>query len=265
MDSLTIGGIHGDRYRPMRTKEEAVSDPFYSTLATLYDDVVVDPCFPAWAEFLTSQWADDGVVHIIDVGCGTGLLAEQLMARGCTVVGIDGSSAMLAEARSRLGPDVVLVESTLPAVPNLGPFDAAVSTFDTLNYLTPEAMATTMAAVGNVLSAGAWWVFDLHTDALMELVAEQPLSAGEQQGWTFSLTSTVDRAARTCRTQFSATHSDGARKVAEDHLQYFFTDDAVRHALVEAGFDRVRAVDEYSERPVTDTTLRATWMARKLG
>jgi len=45
---------------------------------------------------------------VLDLCCGTGLLADELIARGYRVVGVDASDAMLALARGRLGPEVSL-------------------------------------------------------------------------------------------------------------------------------------------------------------
>ena len=51
---------------------------------------------------------------MLDLCCGTGLLAGELVARGYDVVGVDASDAMLALARTRLGPEAALSRTTLP-------------------------------------------------------------------------------------------------------------------------------------------------------
>ena len=109
----------------------------YSGLAGVYDEIVIDPCHDRWASFLDELWSADheGVGSVLDVCCGTGILAGELIARGYRVVGVDASDAMLALARERLGPDVALSRMTLPELTVEGVFDAAVCTFDGLNYL----------------------------------------------------------------------------------------------------------------------------------
>ena len=79
----------------------------YSRLAGLYDEIVIDPCHDRWASFLHELWSadSDGVRSVLDLCCGTGLLAGELIERGYRVVGVDASEAMLALARERLGPD----------------------------------------------------------------------------------------------------------------------------------------------------------------
>ena len=112
----------------------------YSRLAGIYDEVVIDPSHGAWASFLHELWRGDldGVRCVLDLCCGTGLLAGELIARGYGIVGVDASDAMLARARDRLGPDVDLApHGALPDLQVERGFDAAVSTFDGFNYLTP--------------------------------------------------------------------------------------------------------------------------------
>jgi SAM-dependent methyltransferase len=41
--------------------------------------------------------------RILDVGCGAGHYAAELLARGAEVIGIDGSATLLSHARDRLG------------------------------------------------------------------------------------------------------------------------------------------------------------------
>ena len=97
---------------------------------------------------------------------------------------------MLALARERLGPDVALSRMTLPDLTVEGVFDAAVCTFDGLNYLDPAELRLTMAAVALRLRPGGWLVFDLHTEAMMDFTISNAVVAGESAGNSFVITST---------------------------------------------------------------------------
>jgi trans-aconitate methyltransferase len=62
--------------------------------------------------------------RILDVGCGDGVLTRQIADRGCDVVGVDSSTALVAAARMR-GLEIV---ETSAAAMKFGPeFDAAFS------------------------------------------------------------------------------------------------------------------------------------------
>lgn len=237
----------------------------YSRLAGLYDEIVVDPCHDRWASFLQELWSADpeGVRSVLDLCCGTGLLAGELIARGYRVVGVDASDAMLALARERLGPEVTLDRMTLPDLTVERVFDAAVCTFDGLNYVTPSELRLTMAAVADGLRPAGWLVFDLHTDAMMDFTISNPVVAGESAGNDFVIKSVVDPGARTCDTRIELIRPRDGAPFSEQHRQYFHAEADVRAALHDARFAVTAVGDEYTHRPADASTLRATWIARR--
>jgi predicted TPR repeat methyltransferase len=237
----------------------------YSRLAGVYDEIVIDPCHERWASFLHELWSADpeGVRSVLDLCCGTGLLAGELVGRGYRVVGVDASDAMLTLARERLGPEVVLSRMTLPDLAVEGVFDAAVCTFDGLNYLTPDELRLTMAAVAGCLRPAGWLVFDLHTDAMMDFTVANPMVAGHCAGNDFVISSLVDPGARTCDTRIELTRPRDGDPFSEQHRQYFHPDANVRASLEDAGFSVTAVGGEYRHEPADASTLRATWTARR--
>jgi SAM-dependent methyltransferase len=237
----------------------------YTRLAGVYDEIVVDPCHGAWASFLDELWSDDdhGVHNVLDVCCGTGLLAGELAALGYQVVGLDGSEAMLARARRRVGSEVRLVRSTLPALAVDGVYDAAVCTFDGLNYLTPADLRSTFTALSLRVRPTGWLVFDVHTDAMMAFTVSQPVVHGEQGEYRFVISSRVDTGARTCDTRIEIVPLYGGGAFSEHHRQYFHRAADMRSSLVDAGFAVTDVRDGYTERPADASALSATWIARR--
>jgi SAM-dependent methyltransferase len=237
----------------------------YSRLAGIYDEIVVDPCHGRWASFLDELWSADpeGVRSVLDLCCGTGLLAAELIARGHRVVGVDASAAMLARARERLGSEVVLTQTALPDLTVDGLFDAAVCTFDGFNYLTPDELRLTLAAIALHLRPAGWLVFDLHTDAMMDFTVSNPVVAGEADGNDFVISSVVDPDVRICDTSIELTSPREGDPFREHHRQYFHTDADVLTSLRDAGFTLTAVGEEYTHRPPDASTLRATWSARR--
>jgi predicted TPR repeat methyltransferase len=237
----------------------------YSRLAAVYDEIVVDPCHGRCASFLDELWSADrdGVHAVLDLCCGTGLLAKELIARGYRVVGVDASAAMLDLARERLGPDVVLSRMTLPDLAVDGRFDAAVCTLDGLNYLTPEELRLTLVAVADRLRPGGWLVFDLQTDAMMDFTIANPTVAGRSAGNDFVISSVVDSGTRTCDTTIELTRPRDGDPFSEQHRQYFHPDAEVRICLQAAGFAVIAVEEEYTHEPADASTLHATWTARR--
>jgi hypothetical protein len=176
-------------------------------------------------------------------------------------VGTDGSAEMLAEARKLLGSEIPLARCVLPALDVTGPFDAVVSTFDSLNYLRPADFAATVDAVAARLRRGGWFVLDLHTIAMMRTIAAAPLSETRSGALGLRMDSTVDVHARIATTRVEVAPDHGA-PFTEIHRQYFFTEDEVRHAAAAAGLAVVAVADDYTSEPLDEGSLRATWVLR---
>ncbi|HEY7560617.1 MAG TPA: methyltransferase domain-containing protein [Gaiellaceae bacterium] len=80
--------------------------PDFGPLAETYDRL--RPVDDNWWEVLDVLVADGDLAgrRVLDVGCGTGLLADALAQRGARVWGVDASPEMLARARARAGKRV---------------------------------------------------------------------------------------------------------------------------------------------------------------
>jgi SAM-dependent methyltransferase len=236
----------------------------YTRLAGVYDEVVVEPCHAALAGFLDDFFGADeeSVVDVLDVCCGTGLLAAELAARGYRVTGVDASEAMLARARRLLGPHATLIHATLPDLPLEMTFDAATCTLDGFTYLAPAALPPTVEAIARVLRPAGWLVFDAHTDAMMALTSSRPVVSGKEERHRFVILAEVDPDARFCDTRIDVTTDGAASPFSERHRQYFHRDIDILSALVDGGFEVAGVRDGYSDRPADESTLSATWIAR---
>ena len=72
-----------------------------------------------------------------------------------------------------------------------------------------------MAAVALHVRPAGWFVFDIHTDQMMEFTNSNPIVAGEAAGSAFVIRSSVDPQARTCDTRIELTRQcDGDANVA---------------------------------------------------
>jgi demethylmenaquinone methyltransferase / 2-methoxy-6-polyprenyl-1,4-benzoquinol methylase len=83
----------------------------YAALLSLGQD-------PRWRRFLVSRLEVGARDTVLDVATGTGAVAAELVAQtGCTVVGLDQSPEMLAEARRRLPASVTLLAGRAEQLP----------------------------------------------------------------------------------------------------------------------------------------------------
>ena len=99
----------------------------YDELAEYYDHLMLGGYYDyeqqaqALGEILPAK------ATVLDVGVGTGLLAEKLVKAGHRVVGVDHTAEMLDRARARLGNSVELQQVDVCSLNLNHSFDAAIS------------------------------------------------------------------------------------------------------------------------------------------
>jgi SAM-dependent methyltransferase len=135
----------------------------YDDFAWFYDrywnEEFHDIAFPILDRIWLPRVPEGG--RILDVCCGTGFLARLLARRGFRVTGIDQSPAMIAFARRHTPDSEFQVADAAAFQPPHG-YDAAVSTFDSLNHiLEPAALDAAFRNTAGALKAGAPFVFDV--------------------------------------------------------------------------------------------------------
>lgn len=102
--------------------------------------------------------------YILDLCCGDGRVSQKLARRGFRVLGLDGSEHMLAYAKQR-SPKIEFLLKDARSFRLPPEFDAAVSTFDSLNHvMDSEDLARVFANVHASLKPGARFVFDLNRE-----------------------------------------------------------------------------------------------------
>ena len=84
-----------------------MTDP-YGRSARWYD-TLIEPLNAGLRQVALKLYAPPDGARVLDMGCGTGTHLDLYRRRGCHVVGIDPSPAMLRQARRKLGGDVPLL------------------------------------------------------------------------------------------------------------------------------------------------------------
>ena len=131
------------------------SDP---RLAALYD--AMNPPGPDTDFYL--GLAGDAPLRVLAVGCGTGLLACELAARGHRVTGADPAPAMLDIARRRPGGGAVRwIEADAASLPPAGQFDLVVMTCYVFQlFLGDGDVRAALRGVRRCLAPGGRFAFE---------------------------------------------------------------------------------------------------------
>jgi len=102
--------------------------------------------------------------RVIDLGAGTGLLARAVARAHPQAELVDGSPAMLEQARSALGERASYVTGDLAEAPPPGPWDAVVSAM-AIHHLKDAAKRELFARVRDELAPGGVFVNAEHVGA----------------------------------------------------------------------------------------------------
>jgi SAM-dependent methyltransferase len=183
--------------------------------------------------------------RILDVCCGTGYLAGLLSERNYRVTGVDLSAPMIEYARLNV-PAAEFHVGDAAHFRASGHFDAAVSTFDSLNHIVaPADLEAVFRGVAAALRRGAPFAFDV----LLEEAYQT------QWGEGFALVRddhvlTITDAGFHLRTRMASCHItmfrllNGAWQRSDVKIQErCYTPDAIETALSRAGFGQLACYD----------------------
>ena len=153
--------------------------------ATAYETLFVPALFQEWAPRVVAAAQIQPGQRVLDVACGTGVLAREAMRRvggSGRVVGLDINPGMLAVA-SRLAPGVEWREGTAEALPfPESSFEAVVSQFGMMFFSDQRQALVEMLRVlapGGHLAIAVWDSLD-NTPAYAEELALLEREAGRR-------------------------------------------------------------------------------------
>jgi SAM-dependent methyltransferase len=248
---------------------EALSDP-YQPLASVYDawqaryGSFTEVTLAALEPRLSSTRSQ--ISSFLELGCGTGTLLLALGARhpDWRLCGIDGSRAMLAQARRKPGAERVRwhqarLTDTLPLRPE-EQFDAAGAFFNTLNHLlSTQDLTRAFRSIGQALRPGARLYFDLNDEAAFELGWQQPHHyVGD--GWSVHMDHRWDPADRLARALLQVTTAEGSHTA--EVVERCYRHEEITAALTAARF-AVEDVELTGPQPGAGPTT-SFWTVRRL-
>ncbi|NEP01606.1 MAG: class I SAM-dependent methyltransferase [Symploca sp. SIO2E9] len=119
-------------------------------------------CAPGILEVLAQNQILEGLV--VDLGCGSGLWAQELTKANYRVLGVDISESMIDIARKRVPDAEFLIESLFKV--EIPPCNAVTSIGECLNYLfdsdnDQQVLTQLFLSIYNALTPGGVFVFDI--------------------------------------------------------------------------------------------------------
>jgi SAM-dependent methyltransferase len=201
---------------------------------------------------------------VVDLGCGSGLWARELLRAGCGVLGIDISDAMVEIAREK-APGAEFRVGSLFEAP-IPPCDAVMAVGEVLNYLfDPEnekrGLEGVFGRVYGALRPGGVFVFDvLGPGQVPSGTTARGCRVGED--WAVFSEGEEDAGWGTMERRIVGFRKVGEHYRREDevHRVRLYEPYEVAYGLDRAGFE-VRTMDPYGGHPLGEN--HAAFVARR--
>jgi SAM-dependent methyltransferase len=217
---------------------------------------------PGILEILDRSKIRDGLV--LDLGCGSGLWARELVKAGYPVLGVDISESMIDIARRRVPEAEFRVGSLFEA--DLPLCNAVTALGEVLNYLfdpdnNHQTLVRLFHRIYDALTPGGVFVFDIaEPDQVTQETTTRGFSEGED--WVVLIEKYEDREQGTLTRRITTFRSVGElyRRDDEVHIQRLYKATDIASELRQVGF-LVQPMRDYGRYRLP--TAHTAFVARK--
>ncbi len=243
----------------------------YTAFAAVYDRLMADVDYCAWAEYYQSllQLGDVRAGKVCECACGTGSLTIELAGRGYQMTGVDLSPDMLFEASQKArkaGAMIPFVKQDMRQLRLHRQMDAVICTCDGVNYLPPEGAKEFFKAAWDALRPGGALAFDVSTPYKLEYILGNHFIGDETAEIAYLWKNRwrpdkgcVDMALSVFVRQADETY----QRIGEQQRQYAHSAEALSAMLGEIGYQSVKLYGDRRFSPPTAKEQRWHMTARK--
>ena len=219
----------------------------YGNFAAVYDRLMDDFDYPAWADYYLRLVRRAGVEpkNICDCACGTGSLSVEFARGGLKVTGVDLSQDMLELAAQKARKNGVMIPFVCQDMCRLQlprKVDALICGCDGVNYLTTDARVLAFFRAAHAqIKPGGVLAFDVSSQHKLCNVMGDSFFGEERDEVAYLWQNKLENDIVTMDLTFFVQTSEGLyRRFSETHRQRAHTVENLSALLVQAGFTNVQ-------------------------
>lgn len=220
----------------------------YQGFADVYDRLMADVNYEAWADFYIQMMSAFGIREgkLCECACGTGNLTIPFHQRGFQVTGVDLSQEMLwvaAQKARAAGVAIPFVRQDMRELRLHRPMDAVLATCDGVNYLeTLEDVKKFFLAANGALRPGGGLFFDVSTPWKLERLLGDRTLCEDMDDVAYMWHNLYNKQKRLIDmhlTIFVRQEGGLFKRIEEEQRQRGHSADELVDMLHQTGFDRV--------------------------
>lgn len=263
------------------------TEEIYTDFARVYDELMDNTPYEEWGNRLDELIRKYGVSAperdaenlldseknlVVDLGCGTGTLAELLYEKGYDMIGVDASESMLniaMDKKAESGSEILYLQQDMRELELYSTVGTVYSVCDSLNYiLEEEELKTVFSLVNNYLFPGGIFIFDFNTDYKYREVIGNTTITENRADCSFIWENYYDPEEEINEydlTIFVQEEENLFRRFTETHFQRGYTVEQMLRLVEEAGMKVVEVKDADTGEAVTEQSERVYMVAREFG
>lgn len=251
----------------------------YETLAAMYDALMDDVDYEAWADYIDHMLKKHGCSgkRLLDLGCGTGSISIPLAQKGYQVTGVDLSEEMLAFAQEKsrdLHLDIDWRRQDITSLNLMDKngedmvFDGVIATFDVFNHLTePEDLQMLFHTLNPLLADEGVLLFDVQTPYKLQEYLGNHIFTLHRDDVEYMWENHYDETSQICTmdiTFFLKQASGLYRRETMTQEERVYDLDLLRMWLKYSDFEVMGVYGELSEAEVAPDAHRAVFIAKPM-